>query len=137
MKKLATILMLAVVLLIGGATVDAKTTKKKATARSTQSTSNDMWNGDIPTGKNLCSNGGWSERGYYKKGYRDMDSLGVIKKGVCSVEAWAGGGSGLVITVYNSAKLNWLYQDLQKANAIYHQYSQIWKNGNEIWTTYR
>ena len=44
MKKLATILMLVAVLFVGGTTVDAKTTKKKAKARTTQTTSSSKIN---------------------------------------------------------------------------------------------
>ena len=138
MKKLATILMLVAVLFVGGATIDAKTTKKKAKARTTQTSSDGMWNGDIPTGKNLCTEdwSNWSGHGYYKKGYKKWtvaEEPGVKKDGVCSITPWREGvWGGLNVTVYDTNKLNWLYNDLLKANSKYKTYSGITKNGNCI-----
>ena len=134
MKKLATIFMLAVVILIGGATADSKTTKKKSKARTTQSSSNAMWNGDLPTGKNLCNRSNFPDE-YYKKGYVD-ENWAVEKNGVCSIEPLHD-GSGITITVYNPSKLNWLYQDLQKANAKYKTFRKIESSYGQIIATYR
>ena len=44
MKRLATILMLVVTILVGGATIEAKTTSKKAKAKTTQTTSSSKIN---------------------------------------------------------------------------------------------
>lgn len=44
MKKIATVLMLIAAILVGGMTLDAKTTKKKAKVRTTQTTSSSKIN---------------------------------------------------------------------------------------------
>ena len=142
MKKIATIIMLVAALLCGTDAVDAKTTKRASKAQTSQTSSNDMWNGDIPTGKNICTLTDKSERSYYKKGYREGEwPIWLKKNGVCSIEIWGGrGGRGLTIKVYNASKLNWLYQDLKKANAKYKTFTDdidIYRDNKEIWVEYR
>ncbi|MCH5223258.1 MAG: hypothetical protein J1E82_04390 [Muribaculaceae bacterium] len=53
MKKIFTICLLIITLLTGGMTMDAKTAKKKAKARSSQTSS--QWNGDIPSASFLAN----------------------------------------------------------------------------------
>lgn len=48
MKKILTICLLAVAVLAGSMSMDAKTTKKKSKAKTTRSVST-QWNGDIPS----------------------------------------------------------------------------------------
>ena len=138
MKKLATILILAVVILIGGATADSKTTKKKSKARTTQSYSNAMWNGDLPTAKNILNGHAGLTSEFAKKGYREFvgEFEGVIKDGVCSVE-YAGGSGGwtYIITVFDTSKLNWLYNDIKKYTAKDKKW-YVSKDGNVIDATY-
>lgn len=134
MKKLATILMLIAIILVGGATVDAKTTKKKKKARTTNTSSSNLWNGDMPTGNNILKNGSWLSPVFAQKGFREVKGVDptIKKDGVCSIEYCGGmGAEGWTITVFDTSKLNWLYQDLKKATAHDKLYS-VKLNGNII-----
>ena len=128
MKKLLTILMLVAVLFVGGATVDAKTTKKKAKARTTQTSSSALWNGDIPSALFIYSlNDGHPERNeteFKKHGYKD-DCAGRTclfeKSNICKVfsdadgaEVWQDNGVCTTIWIKDSSSRNKLYNDLKK-----------------------
>ena len=73
MKKVITICLLVVTLLVGGMTMDAKTSKKK----SSKSSSSATWNGDIPSAavivKLFDSNDGSQ---LVKHGYKFRDDSG-------------------------------------------------------------
>ena len=130
MKKLATILMLVAVLFIGGSTVDAKTTKKKAKARTTQTSSSALWNGDIPSALFIYSlNYDTSERDlkeFRKHGYKEDDCCAGTtcsweKSNVCTVytdaiyaEDWKDDGVITTIWIKDSSSRNKLYNDLKK-----------------------
>ena len=137
MKKIVTILMLLTALLIGGMTADAKTSKKKAKAKTSQSSSTSKyWNGDMPTAKNLLENMESLSPEFAKKGYRVLDDRpmfwSIIKDGICSIEWMQGMSYGdLIITVFDTSKLNWLYEDLKKAIKKNKGYS-VSKEGNVI-----
>lgn len=136
MKKIVTILMLVAVVLVGGMTMDAKTTKKKKKARTTQTSSSALWNGDLPTAKNLLENMESLSPEFAKKGYRVLEDRhmfwSIIKDGICSIEWMQGVYYGdLIITVYDTSKLNWLYEDLKKAIIKNKGYS-VSKEGNVI-----
>lgn len=136
MKKIVTILMLVAVLFATGASVDAKTTKKKAKARTSQTSSGSKyWNGDMPTAKlvlDFSGIGGEDTYGFAQKGYRIIDGEvdpAWFKDGVCKIENWGGSGGGeTTISVYNSSKLNQLYNDIKKAAKGY----EVTKKGNTI-----
>ena len=136
MKILATILMLVVAIIFGGMTADAKTTKKKTKGRTTQTTSSN-WNGGMPSGAylfKLIDNGGL-DSALRSKGYRNCNSEwgnGLIKDGVCMIDYWWGtGGAEWIITVYDTSKLNWLYNGLKQAVAKNKHYD-VTKSGNVI-----
>lgn len=140
MRKFITLCLLVVTLLVGVITVDAKTTKKKAKAKTTQTTSGSKyWNGDMPTAI-LALNfiGPASEfgdsYGFSKKGYRITEgevSDAWIKDGVCKIENWGGSGGGqTTITVYDSAKLNQLYNNIKMA--AQKRGLEVNKRGNSI-----
>ena len=136
MKRIFTILMLVAAVLVGGTTVDAKTTKKKAKAKTTQTSSSALWNGDMPTAKNLLENMESLSPEFAKKGYRVLEeghmSWSIIKNGICSIEWMQGMSYGdLIITVFDTSKLNWLYEDLKKAIRKNKGYS-VSKEGNVI-----
>ena len=135
MKRIFTILMLVAVVLVGVMTIDAKTTKKKKKARTTQTSSSALWNGDMPTGNNILKNGSWLSPVFAQKGFREVkgeDFPAIKKDGVCCIEYCGGmGAEQWTITVFDTSKLNWLYQDLKKATAHDKLYS-VNLNGNII-----
>lgn len=89
----------------------------------------------MPTAKNILENGSWLSPVFTKKGYREFmgeDFPGIRKDGVCSIEYCSGmGAQSWTITVYDTSKLNWLYEDLKKVAAKNKKYS-VRKNGNVI-----
>ena len=129
MKRIFTILMLVVVVLVGGMTVDAKTTKKKGKARTTQTSSSALWNGDIPSALFIYTlNCGYSERHFKefrKHGYK-LDNSGIydsfwVKSNICTVYIDASytedpeiNGTDIVIWIKDSSSRNKLYNDLKK-----------------------
>ena len=107
MKKVITICLLVVTLLVGGMTMDAKTTKKK----SSKTSSSASWNGDIPSAAIILSADKYKSQ-FKNKGYDT--SFSPSKPGVFEME-WCGttGGPQINITVYDSAKLKWLYNNIK------------------------
>lgn len=139
MKRITAIIMLMAVILIGGMTIDAKTTKKN----SSKSSSSATWNGDIPSPSIIVklfdtNNGSQLE----KHGYRftdnssdDMIDLSWTKSGVCKFNYTHGSEAGddaLEIDVYDSAKRNKLYKDLKKYLSNKKGYS-VFQSGNQIY----
>lgn len=92
MKNVIAICLLLASIFVGGMTMDAKTTKKKKKARTTQTSSNALWNGDMPTASLIVNNmGKWDEE-FPKMGYIMTDGEAGhawYKNGVCKVEHWA------------------------------------------------
>ena len=121
MKKIIPICLLVISLFVGGITIDAKTTKKKKKVRTTQTSSSALWNGDMPTGNNILKNGSWLSPVFAQKGFREVkggDFPAIKKDGVCCIEYCGGmGAEQWTITVFDTSKLNWLYQDLKKATS--------------------
>lgn len=126
MKKIATILILASVLLIGGVTLDAKTTKKsKAKTRTSQSSSS-QWNNGVPLPSYLCSHWLYSDdditlpeilvSDLKKHGYKgnsdDWVNLKMTKSGVCTIkyeEHYDTQMQELIITIENKATRQWFF----------------------------
>ena len=136
MKRLVTILMLMAAIIFGCMEADAKTTKNKAKAKTSQTTSSN-WNGSMPSGAylfRLIRNGELASA-LRSKGYRDCNSEwghGLIKDGVCMIDYWWGtGGAEWIITVYDNSKLNWLYNGLKQAVAK-DKYYDVTKSGSVI-----
>ena len=81
------------------------------------------WYGDMPTALNILEEHIDLSDQYYKKGYREVGAgeatdWTLSKDGVCTIEYSAGmGAESWTITVFDTSKLNWLYQDLKKATA--------------------
>ena len=140
MKRVITICLLVVSIFVGGMTVDAKTTKKKGKAKTSQSSSaSKYWNGDMPTAKLVLTyRGGWGNDnyGFANKGYRLTDGeVGEawIKDGVCKIEQWGGSGGGeTTVIVYDSAKRNKLYNDIKRAIANARSGEELRMKGNTI-----
>lgn len=107
MKKLATILMLVAAILVGGISMEAKTTKKN----SSKSSSSASWNGDIPSAAIILKADNYKSQ-FKNKGYDT--SYWPNKPGVFEME-WCGssGGPQVNITVYDSTKLKWLYNNIK------------------------
>lgn len=136
MKKTLTLITLIVVILLGGASLEAKTTKKKSKARTSQ-TSSSNWHGSIPTGayafkliKNHNMRSALESKGY-RKGQGETD-FALIKDGVCIYEDWlASGGISYWFVVYDPASATRLYNELKKAIGKNTKYS-LYKKGNKI-----
>lgn len=121
MKKVITICLLAVSLLVGGITTEAKTAKKKAKAKTSQ-TSSSQWNGDIPSGTILYNTFFNGKASSYKSqfinhGYTVNEEYGSIesvsKDGVCEIISdFAAQQSWITIVVYDSGQRKWLYNNL-------------------------
>ena len=141
MKKVITIMMLAVAIIIGGATMDAKSSSKKKSSKSSSSSS---WNGDIPSASviiNVYKKGNGSE--LKKHGYKEVDNsrnsgdiidISWIKSGVCKITYTHGleaGDDNLIIDVYDSSKRTKLYNSLKSyvskksGYSVYYSDSQI------------
>lgn len=147
MKKIATILMLLAAFLVGGMTMDAKTTKKKSTKTKTTLTSSAQWNGDIPSASVIAQffMGSLSEtqKSKYKKqfinhGYyfEDYDSI-AINEDVCEIKvSYAAQSIEIYITVYDSSERDWLYNNIlsfkksQKSNGRFYG---VYLNGDTIY----
>lgn len=139
MKKIATVLMLVAVLLIGGMTLDAKTTKKsKAKTRTSQSSSS-QWNNGVPSPKYLCTH--WLYSGdditlpeilvadLQKHGYKgnpdDWENLKMTKPGVCTIEYKEYRDNDmeeLKITIENKATRQWFFNI---ANSLISKYPRF------------
>lgn len=137
MKKIITICFLVVTLLAGGMTMDAKTTKKKSSKARTSQTSSSNWNGSMPSGAylfQLITSGNWQST-LRSKGFRDCNSEygnGLTKDGVFMIDHWGGSrGAEWIITVYDTSKLDWLYNGLRQA-ASKNSYYDVSKSGNVI-----
>ena len=138
MKKVITTCLLVVTLLVGGLTLEAKTTKKKGKSKTTQTSSapSAQWNGDIPSAKIIEQffMGSLSEaqkskyknqfinHGYHFEDYDDI----AIKEGVCEIEVSYSQSIEIFIEVYDSELRNWLYNNIrsfkksQKSNAPFY-----------------
>ena len=120
MKKIITICLLIVTLIVGGTTMDGKATKKKNKTKTSQTVSS-QWNGDIPPAstmygffQNRNSYSAFKNHGYSYSG-DDLEGS-LVKAGVCSIE-WTICGShacSIQIYVYDSSKRQWLYNNLKK-----------------------
>ena len=145
MRKIATILMLVAVFLIGVTVVDAKTTKKKSKARTTRSVSA-QWNEDIPSASIIeqffMSGLSEAQKSKYRSqfidhGYHfeDYESI-AIKEGVCEIEfAPAAQTMEIYIVVYDSELRNWLYNDIRsliKSKKSNSRFYNTYVNGNTI-----
>lgn len=134
MKKLATILMLVVTILVGGMTLDAKTTKKSnAKARTSQSSSS-QWNNGVPSPKYLCSHFLFSDdditlpeilvADLKKHGYKgnsdDWANLKMTKPGVCTIEYKEQNNmEELSITIENKATRQWFFNIAHSLSSKY------------------
>ena len=149
MKKVITICLLVVTLLVGGMTVEAKTTKKKGRTRTTQTYSS-QWNGDIPpasflantfffgsdhpNNKNILKDHG------YTPVTREFRDDCYVKEGVCEIEvAYSAQSMEIFIVVYDSEQRNWLYNNIlsfkksQKSNS---PFFGTWVDGTTIFFGY-
>lgn len=122
MKKQATILMLVDAILVGGMTMEAKTTGKKGKTRSAQSSSA-QWNGDIPSAKIIEQffmtgsdaqtskyRSQFINHGYHFKDYEDI----AIKEGVYKIETQRYAQTiDVNIKISDSTQRQWLYNDMQ------------------------
>ena len=150
MKKVITICLLVGTLFMGAMTIDAKTTKKKVKARTSQNTSSAQWNGDIPSARIIEQffMGGLStaqqsqiKSQFINHGYRfeDYDDI-AIKEDVCEIETeHAAQSIEIYIKVYDSEQRNWLYNNLlsfkksQKSNSRFYG---VYMDGNKIFFGY-
>ena len=108
MKKVITICLLVVTLLVGGMTMDAKTSKKK----SSKSSSSATWNGDIPSAAIIVNPHKYDSQ-LINHGYRD-DYTGFIKSGVCEFHHMGTSGGWVIdIEIPDSSKRNWLYNNIK------------------------
>lgn len=140
MKKVITICLLVVTLLAGGMSMDAKTTKKTSKAKTTRtSSSSKYWDGDMPTATLALAFVGPANKnsdsyGFAQKGYRVTEGEvcdAWIKDGVCKIENWGGSGGGeTTVTVYDTSKLNQLYNAIK--TAAQKRGLEVNKNGNSI-----
>ena len=148
MKKIATILMLVVAVLVGGTTLDAKTTKKKGKSKTTQTSSapSAQWNGDIPSAKIIEQffMGSLSEaqkskyknqfinHGYHFEDYDDI----AIKEGVCEIEVSYSQSIEIYIKVYDPELRNWLYNNIRsfkKSQKSTGRYYGVYLDGDTIY----
>lgn len=142
MKRAITLILMAMVILIGGATVDAKTTKKKSKSRSSQPSA--QWNGDIPSGTILFNTFFNGKASSYKSqfinhGYTVNEEYGSIesvsKDGVCEMKMEdASQQRWLTIVVYDPTQRKWLYNNLTqlvKSKGNRSGYS-VYMEGDEI-----
>ena len=139
MKKVITIFLLVVTLVSSGTILDAKTTKKKAKAKTTQS-SFLRWNGDIPSAAILYSmftNDSKYDKQFKNHGYsiKYQTFKEWNKPGVCEIRKSGGsGGSDIVIVINDYQKRNWLYNNIKKYISLYNlkHYERVSMKGNEI-----
>ena len=145
MKKIITICLLVVTLLLGGMTMEAKTTKKKAKAK-TASTSSAKWNGDIPPASFIANTFFFGSRFPNNEnilknhGYTMVKEYGGIvnasKEGVCEIgfQSWAH-SMEVSITVYNTTQREWLYNSIRsflKSEGRHSGYEAV-LDGNSIY----
>ena len=135
MKKLATILMLIAAIIAGGATIEAKTTKK-GKAKTSHSASSSMWHGNIPTAARLYKffEGDTYDSQFSHRDYYSEDGM-TYNNGVCEIEYWGSRvGAEVSVTVYDAASRNWLYNDIKnyikKKNLS--RYHDVTMEGNTI-----
>ena len=147
MKKVITILMLAMAVILGGATMDAKSTSKKSSSKSSSSSS---WNGDIPSASFIMKMGSWSsstdsqfkKHGYQKTASEKNDDYREVtwtKPGVCKVNYFDSSvdaaDTSWNIEVYDSSKCTKLYNDLKRVFKS-QKYWNVEREGNKISVNY-
>ena len=145
MRKIATILMLVAAILVGGMTMDAKTTKKKPKAKTAQTTSAEQWNGDIPPASFLADTFFFGYKFpdnnsiFKKHGYTLIEKFGSVeaasKEGVCEMEVENSAKTiELNIIVYDSSERDWLYNNISSYIKSKGKNSCLFvsKDGNEI-----
>lgn len=142
MKKVITLCFLIAVLLAGGMTMEAKSTKKKSKGRSSQTSA--QWNGDIPSGTILYNTFFNGKASSYKShfidhGYTVNEEYGSIesisKDGVCEmIIDVAAQQRELTIVVDDSSRRQWLYNSLSQLVKSLGKRSGYWvyMEGNEI-----
>lgn len=120
--RVITIFLAIVTIFAGSMTMDAKTTKKKRTSRTTQ-TPTAQWNGDIPSAiiieQFFFLLGTTAQVDKYRSqfidhGYHLEDNDFAIKDGVCEITSEIDGETLLAhIIIYDSTMRQWLYKDMQ------------------------
>lgn len=143
MKKIITIFMMTMAIILGGVTMDAKSSSKKSFSKSSPSAS---WNGDIPSASFIVDMGNWNssiDSQFKKHGYQKTDSkndefgreVTWTKPGVCKIHYFDSNvdaaDTGWSIEVYDSSKRTKLYNDLKQ----YFKSQKYWnvdKEGNKI-----
>ena len=141
MKKVLTILMLAIAIISVAPSAEAKT---KKTSKGSSSSS---WNGDVPPASIILKVGSSSADSQLKKhGYRiteetneaDWHDVTWTKSGVCKIRFYDGieaADRGWEIEVYDSAKCKKLYNDLKREFKS-NKYWSVDREGNKISISY-
>lgn len=122
MKKIITILMLAMAVILCGSTMDAKSSSNKRSSSSS-------WNGDLPSASFIAKMGAWSsstndqftQHGYQQTAFKENDDykeVTWVKPGVCEISFFDSfvdfADTNWNITVNDYTKCTKLYKDLKR-----------------------